>query len=157
MTIKKKLTKREAEAAKKKKAKMLLKTSKKEQFLKLWPKKMFNISKTCRAIKISRDVVYLWAREDEDFKRAMQEKYEAMNDTAEETLFKKIKAGDTVCTLFYLKCQAKDRGYVETQRVEHVGNVGHYVASFGQLEQQQEPQPAIEVEGEVINDDEDEK
>jgi len=120
-------TKREAEVAGEKKVKMLLKKSKKDQFLDLWPKKMFNISKTCRAINIARDTLYLWAREDESFKQAMQEKYDEISDMAEDTLFKKIKAGDTICTLFYLKCKAKSRGYIETQRIEQatIGQVNH--------------------------------
>jgi len=119
-------TKREAEAAEKK-SKVRLKMNKKEQFLEQWPDANFNISKTCRAIKISREAVYKWAKEDPEFERAMQESYEAMNDIAEAALLKQIKAGNIAAIIFYLKCRAKDRGYIETLRVDQavLGQVNH--------------------------------
>ncbi len=40
-----------------------------------------------------------------------------MVDFAESKLYQKIKDGDNACLIFYLKCQAKDRGYVERQEV----------------------------------------
>lgn len=36
-------------------------------------------------------------------------------DFAETTLLKKIKDGDLVATIFYLKCKGKERGYMERQ------------------------------------------
>lgn len=47
-----------------------------------------------------------------------QDYREKQKDFTESQLFKKIKEGDTACILFYLKCQAKDRGYYEKQKVE---------------------------------------
>lgn len=50
-------------------------------------------------------------------KEAAQEAHEWMVDFAESKLYQKIKDGDNACIIFYLKCQAKDRGYVERQEV----------------------------------------
>lgn len=50
-------------------------------------------------------------------KQAAQEAHERMVDFAESKLYEKIAAGDNACIIFFLKCQAKDRGYVERQEV----------------------------------------
>lgn len=49
---------------------------------------------------------------------------EAMKDTAEMRLFDRIDAGDAWAICFYLKTQARDRGYVEKQEHEHTGPAG---------------------------------
>ena len=48
---------------------------------------------------------------------AVQEAKENMLDYVEGKLFTKIKDGDTVSILFYLKTQGKKRGYVERHEV----------------------------------------
>jgi len=50
-------------------------------------------------------------------KEAAQEAHEKMLDFAESRLYQKIKDGDNTCIIFYLKCQGKERGYVERQEV----------------------------------------
>jgi len=62
-------------------------------------------------------------------KEAAQDAKESMLDFAEGKLYTKIKAGDNIAILFYLKTQGKARGYIERQefanptgesfRVEH--------------------------------------
>jgi hypothetical protein len=46
-------------------------------------------------------------------KDALFNERESMKDMAEGEMYKKIKGGDTTMIIFYLKTQAKDRGYVE--------------------------------------------
>ena len=46
-----------------------------------------------------------------------KEAREKMKDYAETTLLSKIQKGDVACLLFFLKCQAKERGYVERQEL----------------------------------------
>ncbi len=52
-------------------------------------------------------------------KEAAQDAKEAMLDFAEGKLFKKIKAGDNVAILFYLKTQGKARGYIEKTEISN--------------------------------------
>lgn len=61
---------------------------------------------------------------------AYQER-EALTDFAENKLFELIKAGDKTSIIFYLKCKAKNRGYVERQ--ELTGKDGLPIAS-GKIE-----------------------
>jgi hypothetical protein len=49
---------------------------------------------------------------------------EALKDTAEKSLQAAVKKGEAWAVCFFLKCQAKDRGYVERQEVDHGGDVG---------------------------------
>lgn len=55
-----------------------------------------------------------------DLKQIIKEEREKMKDYAETTLLGKIQKGDVACLLFFLKCQAKDRGYVERQELAGV-------------------------------------
>ena len=45
-------------------------------------------------------------------------------DEAEGSLLKAVKAQEGWAVCFALKCLAKDRGYIETQRTEHSGSIG---------------------------------
>jgi len=47
----------------------------------------------------------------------INEQREQLKDMAEGSLLNQIKAGNTTATIFYLKTQAKDRGYVERQEI----------------------------------------
>ena len=55
-----------------------------------------------------------------DLKQVVKEEREKMKDYAETKLLHKIQKGDTACLLFFLKCQAKERGYVERQELAGV-------------------------------------
>jgi predicted transcriptional regulator len=46
-------------------------------------------------------------------------------DIAEIQLLKNIKSGDTTSIIFYLKCQAKERGYVDRQEVHAQLSLSH--------------------------------
>lgn len=48
-------------------------------------------------------------------KEAVEEEREGMKDFTEGKLFQQIDAGNMTAIIFYLKTQAKDRGYVERQ------------------------------------------
>jgi len=75
--------------------------------------------------------IYRYVNEYPSVKQASIEAKESMLDFAEGKLYSKIKAGDNVAILFYLKCQGKARGYIERTeisnpegesfRVEHSG------------------------------------
>jgi len=53
----------------------------------------------------------------------VDEGHARMLDLAENNLLTGLKAGDKTMTIFVLKCFGKSRGYIQSQQVEHVGNV----------------------------------
>jgi hypothetical protein len=55
---------------------------------------------------------------------AREDAREAMKDLGEAALFKAVSAGEGWAVCFYLKCQARDRGYIEKQAMEHSGPAG---------------------------------
>jgi len=74
--------------------------------------------------------------------QAVHQAKERMLDFAEGKLYEKIKGGDNICILFYLKTQGKARGYIERQefanpigesfRVEHDAK-GKLISMFDSL------------------------
>ncbi len=73
--------------------------------------------------------IYRYVNDFPSVHQASLEAKEVMLDYAESKLYEKIKSGDNVAILFYLKTQGKARGYIERQefanpegeafRVEH--------------------------------------
>ena len=98
--------------------------NKKKLFIQTYPQKVCNITETCKCINIDRGTYYNWRKNDEDFNLACTHAEESMIDFAETQLMKNIKDGKETSLIFYLKCKAKKRGYVERQEVEHSGDVG---------------------------------
>jgi hypothetical protein len=103
-------------------AKHKAKEDKKKLFIEAFASAACNISQGCRKIGITRQTFFNWKAEDPDFANAIKEEQDAMVDFAESMLMKKIKAEDNTAIIFFLKCRAKDRGYIE--RVEHSGPNG---------------------------------
>lgn len=56
--------------------------------------------------------------------RAYDAEKEMVKDTIEVSLITQAKAGEGWAVKYYLSTQAKDRGYVERQQVEHSGKDG---------------------------------
>ena len=99
--------------------------------------------------------VYRYVNEYPSVKQAAVEAKETMLDFAEGKLYSKIKAGDNVAILFYLKTQGKARGYIERQefanpegesfRVEHdaksklISAINRLAARAGEIKNPQEP------------------
>lgn len=70
---------------------------------------------------VSYSTVKRYATEFPTVREAVQDAKESMLDFTESKLYEKIKFGDTACLIFYLKTQAKHRGYVERQEVTGEG------------------------------------
>lgn len=77
------------------------------------------VTSACKLIKTSRSNHYIWMAEDPEYKKAIDDINEIAIDFAESQLHKKINSGDTASILFYLKCKAKLRGYVERSEIEN--------------------------------------
>lgn len=74
------------------------------------------LSVAAESMNVSLRSVQRWVVEIPEVASALADTKEKLIDVVEAALLTKIKKGDTACTIFFLKTQAKRRGYVE--RVE---------------------------------------
>jgi len=74
------------------------------------------VTSAAKAVGIDRTTHYLWLKDDEEYKAAVESIQDITLDFAESQLHKQIKDGEVTSTIFYLKTKGKKRGYVE--RVE---------------------------------------
>lgn len=76
-----------------------------------------NLTKACKQVKLSRNTVYNWLKQHPELKDRVADAREKTIDYVEDQLFDLIKKKDKTAIIFFLKCKAKDRGYVERQEV----------------------------------------
>jgi len=91
---------------------------KKESLLKALETSLGVVTEACRKTSTPRSTYYKWLKEDTDFKRQVQEIENIALDFGESQLHKLIKDGNTAATIFFLKCRAKSRGYVERSELD---------------------------------------
>jgi len=96
-----------------------LSEDRKPVFLELFTKNFGNIQLTCDAFHITRQCFYQHYKDDGDFRIRVDNIREGIIDFAESVLHRKIKEGSTPELLFFLKCRAKSRGYVERTEIDH--------------------------------------
>jgi len=77
-----------------------------------------NVSLACKLVKCDRSTFYAHYNKDPKFKATVDDISNVALDVVEDALFKKIKKGDTIAIIFYLKTQGKKRGYIERQEVD---------------------------------------
>lgn len=77
-----------------------------------------NVTKACAACHVSRSAYYEWLAEDAAFEGAVETAYEAVIDHVEDRLMRLINRGEPSAVYFFLKCRAKNRGYVERQQID---------------------------------------
>lgn len=88
-----------------------------ELFLVLLEDQRGNVSAACEAAGVSRQTYYRWL-EDEHFAEACSIVREGLIDWVEGKLFELVEDGSSRDTQFYLRTQAKHRGYGEGARLE---------------------------------------
>ena len=76
------------------------------------------VTSACLKAKIGRTLFYKWCKEDEGFKKEVDEIQDATLDFVEGALFKQIEQGNITGQIFYLKTKGKHRGYVERQEIQ---------------------------------------
>lgn len=81
------------------------------------------LCRACEAAGIgSRNTILKWRKEDPAFNAACDaaavEAIESTLDVAEESLLRKVKAGDVKALKFYLSCKGKSRGYDLRQEID---------------------------------------
>lgn len=99
-------------------------SSKTKQFKKRMVEAMIKtlgiVSSAEKIAGITRATHYDWMKKDPEYKAAIDDVAESVVDFAESQLYQKIKNGDTPSLLFFMKCKAKHRGYVERQEIAGV-------------------------------------
>ena len=90
---------------------------KKKEFLVAYEQLAWNISYACKSVGISRSTFYTWMK-DEEFENEFIEIKEGLKDYAESKLVAQVKSGNMTAIIYYLKTQAKDRGYVEKSETD---------------------------------------
>jgi hypothetical protein len=103
----------------------------KKQMLIALEKHLNVVSTACKEVGINRDTHYDWLKKDKNYKKAVKEIDNVALDFAESALHQQIKKGNPLSTMFYLKCKAKKRGYIEQQDVKITGNM-KFKADFGE-------------------------
>lgn len=78
-----------------------------------------NVTLACKQLGISRETHYRWLTEDPLYKKEYDGIDEFVIDFAENALFKLIQDKNPTAIIFFLKCRAKHKGYVERQEIEH--------------------------------------
>ena len=76
------------------------------------------VTTACQKCECSRETFYRYYREDEEFKKKVDDIENITLDFVESSLHKKINDGDTTAMIFYLKTKGKKRGYVERTEIE---------------------------------------
>jgi hypothetical protein len=81
------------------------------------------VSEAVKIAGITRPTHYEWLHSDEEYRKAVQDIKEIAKDFVEGKLFECIQEKDITAIIFYLKTQAKDRGYADRDVSETI-NIG---------------------------------
>jgi hypothetical protein len=82
------------------------------------------ITPVMKKLGLARQTYYDWISNDPVFAQSAKDIKEIAIDFVEGKLMKNINKERESSIFFYLKCQAKHRGYVERQELEHSGRGG---------------------------------
>lgn len=83
-----------------------------EQFIEVFPKKLLNVSATCKTVKISRQTFYRWRDTSDTFNLFLRDMTEGLKDDVETILLQKIFIDrDNKALFFFMKTKMRDRGY----------------------------------------------
>jgi hypothetical protein len=95
----------------------------KKIFLDALENNMGIVTPTCRDCGIHRQEHYQWLVDDKDYATEVAWIKEVALDFGESALYKQIKEGGVPSTIFFLKTQGKDRGYVERRELDVDGDL----------------------------------
>ena len=90
----------------------------KKAMLEALEKSLGVVTSACKSVGVGRTTHYMWLKEDEKYKQAVESIEDIALDFAESQLHKQIKDGNTAGTIFYLKTKGKKRGYIERTVVQ---------------------------------------
>jgi hypothetical protein len=92
-----------------------------EQIIGALEKSKGMIAPAARVLGCDRNTIKRYLKEYEEIAEAIADEREAMTDTAELSLYNAIVRGEAWAICFYLKCQGKNRGYVEKAEISGPG------------------------------------
>lgn len=92
------------------------------------------VTVAARRLGVDRSAIYKARDRHATVKQALEDARERTTDLAEGKLFQQINEGNMTAIIFYLKTQAKHRGYVERQERHTVAKVDVGSLSDDQLE-----------------------
>jgi len=75
------------------------------------------VSKAAQLLGVTSQTIYNYRDKYPKIAAAIQEEREQRHDYVESRLMDRIEIGEIAAIIFYLKCQAKSRGYVERQEL----------------------------------------
>lgn len=76
------------------------------------------VTRACEMTGVKRRTFYNWMENDPEFKSQVEELENIALDFVEDKLLGRIRNGDTVACIFYLKTKGKKRGYVEKSEID---------------------------------------
>lgn len=82
-----------------------------------------NIKIACEKTGIDRNTYYNWLKKSPEFETAVKAEREGLIDFAESKLIQQINTGNIAAICFFLKTQAKHRGYIERAENEMSGRL----------------------------------
>lgn len=100
-------------------------TLKKDAMIKALESSFGVVSVACNKVGMSRDTHYRWLKTDDQYKQAVESIKNLAIDFAESMLLENIRDKKESSIFFYLKTQAKNRGYTERQEID-LGNDNHF-------------------------------
>lgn len=92
--------------------------SKKRNLLKALKESLGIVTTACDSLSISRTTYYNWLNNDNEFKEQVDDIQNIALDFAESALYKQIKEGNHISTIFYLKTKGRKRGYSEHVQID---------------------------------------
>ena len=81
------------------------------------------VSVAARRLGCSRRSIYNARDRHAKVREALEDTRERTTDMAESKLYQLINEGNPTAIIFYLKCQARERGYIERQDHHHSGKI----------------------------------
>tara|TARA_Y100001963_G_scaffold106182_1_gene146722 strand:+ start:2390 stop:2770 length:381 start_codon:yes stop_codon:yes gene_type:complete len=80
------------------------------------------VSTACGKVNVSRSSFYKWYKEDEDFRKKVNEIDNVKLDFVESQLFKNIQNLKEKSIIFYLQHKGHKRGYIQKQNINLTSN-----------------------------------
>ncbi|MFW6173360.1 MAG: hypothetical protein ACOC5T_06410 [Elusimicrobiota bacterium] len=85
-----------------------------------------NITEAARKIGIERKTFYNWLKT-KKFEEMFNNAIEQHNDKVEQLIYNLAESGDKEMLKFWAKHKMKDRGFIETQKLEHSGEMNQNI------------------------------